>query len=61
MVNNYELVTGFVTVGELEEISKEEDAVGAATTTLGCAIATLTFIIITEVACPTKACTGYCR
>ncbi|MBK1813748.1 class II lanthipeptide, LchA2/BrtA2 family [Clostridium sp. YIM B02505] len=61
MENKYKLSTGYVSVEELEEISNEADVVGAFTTTLACAITGLTVIVVTEVACPSKACTGYCK
>lgn len=60
-MDKYNLCTGYVNVDELEDIADEEIVVGGAFTGLICASVTLGGIILTEIACPTKACTGHCK
>ncbi|UAL58345.1 hypothetical protein K8O96_09085 [Clostridium sporogenes] len=58
-MKNYEELTGFIEVSNLESISDDFGGTGtpcAATATIG-----LTIKVATAVVCETGACTGYCK
>ncbi|NFA60704.1 class II lanthipeptide, LchA2/BrtA2 family [Clostridium sporogenes] len=59
-MNKYDLCTGYIEVDELEELSNEVEVAGGFTG-LACAITGATVAAVTAVACPSGACTGYCK
>ena len=60
MKNQYQQVTNFIALEELDDSSKEFDVNGGITA-LTCAIVTLGCAIVTAIACPSGSCTSYCK
>ena len=57
-MKDYEKITGFIEVSELEQISDEFGGSGVI-----CVLATVgvTIKAVTAIVCETGACTGYCK
>ncbi|GAA0748802.1 class II lanthipeptide, LchA2/BrtA2 family [Clostridium oceanicum] len=58
-MKNYEKLTGFVPVEELQETADELKEAGGFTA-LACAVSGAVTVALSVVGCPTGACSGHC-